>query len=126
LYFQPISLDNGRNPLPGLLGAVSVKLNAIAKHLSTIRDGLKRRPVANTRVDRRRGSIWELEESANPMGFGKWYRVEAQTAFALKAHWNLLSLKSLYGHHVDAQGRGREDSLGGEWMYTRSHWKAKM
>jgi hypothetical protein len=32
LHFQCIPLDDVGNPLPGLLGAVGIKLNTVAKH----------------------------------------------------------------------------------------------
>jgi hypothetical protein len=53
-----------------LLGAVGIKLNAIANNLSTLGDNLERHAIANTRVDRGRRSAWEHEESTNPLGFG--------------------------------------------------------
>ena len=52
LHFQRISLDDVRNPLPGLLGAVGIKLDTVAKDLSTVGDNLERRAIANTRVER--------------------------------------------------------------------------
>jgi hypothetical protein len=55
-----------------LVGPVSIKLDAIAEHLSTVRDNIKRKAIANTRVDRGRRTIWKPEESANPLGFGQW------------------------------------------------------
>ena len=51
LHFQRISLDDVGNPLPGLLGAVGIKLDTIAKHLSTAGDNLERHAIANARVD---------------------------------------------------------------------------
>jgi hypothetical protein len=53
-----------------LLGAVGIKLDTVAKHLSTAGDNLERHAIANTRVDRGRRSAWEHEESTNPLGFG--------------------------------------------------------
>jgi hypothetical protein len=85
LHFQSISLDNVRNPLLGLLSAISIKLDAVAKYLSTVGDGLERHAIANTRVDCGRWSIWKLEEPVNPLGFGQWQRVETETTFALEA-----------------------------------------
>jgi hypothetical protein len=70
LHFKRISLDDVGNPLPGLLGAVGIKLDTVAKHLSTAGDNLERHAIANTRVDRGRRSAWEHEESTNPLGFG--------------------------------------------------------
>jgi len=88
LHFERISLDDVGNPLPGLLGPVCIKLNAIAKHLSTAGDGSKRDAIANTGVNCGRGSSnRKLEEAPNSLGFGQWQRVEAKTTFALEAHW---------------------------------------
>jgi hypothetical protein len=72
LNFQRIALDYVWNPLPGLLGPVSIKLDAVPKHVSTAGDNLERHAIANTRVDRSRRSIWKPEEPANPLGFGQW------------------------------------------------------
>jgi hypothetical protein len=68
-----------------LFGAIGIKLNTVAKDLSTARDDFERDAIANTRVDCGRRSAWELEESANPLGFRQWQRVEAETTFALEA-----------------------------------------
>ena len=84
LHFQRISLDDVGNLLPCLFGAVGVKLNAIAKHVSATGDCLKGHAIANTRVDRGRWSAGELEEIANSLGFRQWQRVEPETTFALK------------------------------------------
>jgi hypothetical protein len=86
LHFQRIPLDYVVNPLPGLIRAVSIKLDAIAKHFSTVSDGLKRHAIANTRVDCGRRGIWKPEEPANPLGFGQGQREESESTFALKAH----------------------------------------
>jgi hypothetical protein len=85
LHFQRISLDDVGNPLPGLVGTVGVQLDTVAKYLSTVGDNLERRAIANTRVERGRGFIGKQEKSANPLRFGKWQRVESETAFALEA-----------------------------------------
>jgi hypothetical protein len=77
------------NSLPGLLGPVGIKLDAVAKHLSTIGDNFECHAIANARVDRGRWSIWEQEESANPLGFRQGQRVEPESALALKAHKDL-------------------------------------
>jgi hypothetical protein len=45
-------MDDVRNPLLGLLNAEGIKLNTVAKDLSTVGDNLERRAIANTRVDR--------------------------------------------------------------------------
>jgi hypothetical protein len=78
-------LDYIVNPLPGLLGPVSIKLDAVAKHLSSPCNGLERHAIANTRVDCGQWSIWKPEESANPLGFGQWKGLESESTFALKA-----------------------------------------
>jgi hypothetical protein len=85
LHFQRISLDDVGNPLAGLLGAVGVKLDSVAKHIGAGGDRLEGDTIANTRVDRGRGLIWEQNESANPLGLGQGQRVEAESTFALKA-----------------------------------------
>src|ERR1035441_8570913 len=51
LHFQRISLDDVRNPLPGLLSAEGIKLNTVAKDLRTVGDNLERRAIADTRVE---------------------------------------------------------------------------
>jgi hypothetical protein len=94
LHFQRISLDDVGNPLPGLIGSVGIKLNAVAKDLSIAGDRLKRHAIANTRVECGQGSAWELEEPANPLGLGQWQRVESESTFALKAHFLLSKLSS--------------------------------
>ena len=85
LHFQRIALNDVLNPLFGLLGAVCIKLDTVAKHFSAAGDNLERRAIANTRVERGRGFIGKQEKSANPLRFGKWQRVESETAFALEA-----------------------------------------
>jgi len=132
LDFQRISLDYVRNPLPGLLGPVSIKLNAVAKHLCTVSDNLERRAIANTRVDRGRRSAWELEKPANSLGFGQWQWVETKPTFADKAHWGppfseepvRSSWRKSLGLFLLKWGSGSQ--MGDEWMYNRSRWKAKM
>jgi hypothetical protein len=57
LHFQRISLDNVGDPLPGLLCAVGIKLDAVANDLSIVGDDLERHAIANTRVDCRGRSI---------------------------------------------------------------------
>jgi hypothetical protein len=79
-------LDYVRNALPGLLGAVGIKLDAVAKHLRTISDNLERHAIADTGIERRRGLVWEQEKPANPLCLGQGQRVEAESTFALKAH----------------------------------------
>jgi len=86
LYFQRISLDNVGNPLPGLLGAVGIKLNTVSKDRSTGGDALERHAIANTRVDCGRGLVWEKKKCANPLGFGQGQRVKTKATFADKAH----------------------------------------
>jgi hypothetical protein len=85
LHFQRISLDDVGNPLSGLFGAIGIKLNTVAKDLSTARDDFERDAIANAGVYRRRGLIGKQEKSANPLGFRQWQRVEAETTFADKA-----------------------------------------
>jgi hypothetical protein len=69
-----------------LLGPVGIKLNAVAKHLSTTGDSLECHAIANAGVDYGRWSIWKLKEQANSLGFEQWQRVEAESAFALETH----------------------------------------
>jgi len=88
LHFQRISLDDVGNPLSGLLSAVCIKLYAIAKHFSTVGDNLECHAIANTGVERGRGSsIWKPEESADSLGFRQWQREEPESTFALEAQW---------------------------------------
>jgi len=84
LHFQRVALDNIGNPLPGLVGTVGIKLNAVAKHVGTAGDRLERHAIADARVDRRR-RVWKQQESANPLGFGQWQRVEAESTLSLEA-----------------------------------------
>jgi hypothetical protein len=85
LHFQSVPLNYVVNPLPGLLSAVGIKLNAVSKDRSTAGDRLEGHAIAGAGIERRRWSTWEHEESANPLGFGQWKRVEAESTFALKA-----------------------------------------
>jgi len=85
LHFEGIALDYVRNPLPGLLSAIGIKLNTVAKDLSTVGDNLERHAIASTWVDRGRRIMWKPEEPANPLGFGQGQRVETKPTFALKA-----------------------------------------
>jgi hypothetical protein len=85
LHFQRISLDNVGNPLPGLIGTVGIKLDAITKHLSTLSDGIEGHAIADTGIKCRRGLVWEQEKPANPLGFRQWQRKEPESAFALEA-----------------------------------------
>jgi hypothetical protein len=93
LHFQGISLNDIGNPLPGLLGAVGIKLNTVAKHLSAAGDNLERHAIANAGVDCGRWSTWKLKEPVNSLGFGQWQGVETETTFALKAHFLLSKLR---------------------------------
>jgi hypothetical protein len=86
LHFQRISLNDVGDPLPGLLRTEGIELDTVAKHLSTVGDNLERHAIANTGVNGGRRGIWKAKESANPLGFGQWQRVEAEPTFALKAH----------------------------------------
>jgi hypothetical protein len=85
LHLQRISLNGVGNPLPGLFGTVGVKLNTVTKHVGTAGDHLEGHAIANTRVDRGRGSIWELEETAKPLGLDQCQWVEAKPTFAEEA-----------------------------------------
>jgi len=51
MHFQRVALDHVRNPLPGLLSAVGIKLDAVAQHLGTTGDRLEGYAVAHARVD---------------------------------------------------------------------------
>jgi hypothetical protein len=84
LHFQRIPLDNVGNPLPGLLGPVRIKLDTVAKHLSTAGDGFERDAIANTGVNGGRWSPWKPEEPSNSLGVGQWQRVEGESTFALE------------------------------------------
>jgi hypothetical protein len=53
--------------------------------LTTAGDNLECHAIANTWVDRGRWSIWIPEESANPLSFGHWQWIEAESTFVLKA-----------------------------------------
>jgi len=53
LYFQRIALDDVRNPLFGLLGAVCIQFDAVTKHLGIVGDSLKGQTIAHPRVERR-------------------------------------------------------------------------
>jgi hypothetical protein len=70
LHFQRIFLDDVGNPLPGLLGAVGIKFNAVAKHLDPAGDSLESHTIADAGVKCRRGLVWQQEKPANPLGFG--------------------------------------------------------
>jgi hypothetical protein len=72
LHFQRISLDYVGDPLPGLIGAVGIKFDAITKHIGIAGDRLKRHPITNTRIKCRRRLVRKQEKPANPLGFGKW------------------------------------------------------
>jgi hypothetical protein len=86
LHFERISLDDVRNPLSGLLGAVGIELDPIAKHIGITGDRLKRHTIADAGIKCRRGLVWEQEKPANPLAFGQWQRVETETTFALESH----------------------------------------
>jgi hypothetical protein len=73
------------NPLTGLLGAVGVKLDSVAKHFGAGGDRLEGDAIAGAGIDRRRRLVREQEKSANPLGFGKWQRVKAKPSLAFKA-----------------------------------------
>jgi hypothetical protein len=52
LHFQRISLDDVGNPLPGLLGAVGVKLDTEAKYLGAAGDRLEGHAITDAGIDR--------------------------------------------------------------------------
>jgi hypothetical protein len=52
LHFQRVALDYVGNPVPGLLSAVGIKLDAIAKHFCTAGDRLERHSIADAGIDR--------------------------------------------------------------------------
>jgi hypothetical protein len=52
LHFQRIALDYVRNPLPGLLGTVGIKLDAVAKHIGAGGDRLEGDTIADAGIDR--------------------------------------------------------------------------
>jgi hypothetical protein len=52
LHFQCVALDDVRNPPPGLLGAVGVKLDSVAKHIGAGGDRLEGDTIADARIDR--------------------------------------------------------------------------
>jgi len=70
LHFQRISLDDVGNSLPGLLSVVGIKLDTVAEYLGTAGDRLEGHAIANAGVDCGGWSMWKLDESANPQGFG--------------------------------------------------------
>jgi hypothetical protein len=84
MNFQCIALQNAWNPLPGLLSAVGIQLDAVAQHVSAARDRLEGHAIANTRVNCGR-RFWKREKPANPLGFGQWQREKAKPTFADKA-----------------------------------------
>jgi hypothetical protein len=100
LHFQRIALNYVVNPLPGLLGAVGIKLDAIAKHLGSACNSLERDTIAGAGIKCRRGLVWEQEKPANPLSFGQGQRVEAESTFADKAQRGspfLLVIRSVTG-----------------------------
>jgi len=52
MHFQRVALDYVRNPLPGLVSAVGIKFDAVAKHLGATGDYLEGHAIANAGVDR--------------------------------------------------------------------------
>jgi hypothetical protein len=52
MNFQRVALGYVGNPLTGLLGAVGVKLDAIAKHIGACGDRLEGDTIANAGIDR--------------------------------------------------------------------------
>jgi hypothetical protein len=70
MHFQRVTLDYVRNALLGLLGAVGVELDTVAKHLGAAGDNLERHAIADAGVYRRRGLIGKQEKPPNPAGLG--------------------------------------------------------
>jgi len=70
VHFQRIALNRVGNSLPGLFGAVGVKLDPIAKHLVAVGDGLESQTIAHARIHCGRRHCWEHEEFPDPLGFG--------------------------------------------------------
>jgi hypothetical protein len=58
-----------------LIGAVSIQLDAVAKHVGTAGDRLEGHAFAGAGIERRR-RVWKEEESADPLSFGQWQQVE--------------------------------------------------
>jgi hypothetical protein len=85
MHFQRVTLDYVRNALPGLLGAVGIKLDAVAKQLGAAGDCLESHAIADAGVYCRRGLIGKQEKPSNPAGLRQWKRVETESTFALKA-----------------------------------------
>ena len=52
LHFQRVALDYVGNPLPGLLGTVGIKLDAVAKHIGAAGDRLEGDAIADTGIER--------------------------------------------------------------------------
>jgi hypothetical protein len=52
MNFQRVALDYVGNPLPGLLGTVGIKLDAVAKHVGGTGDRLEGHAIANAGIDR--------------------------------------------------------------------------
>src|SRR5271167_1341345 len=71
MHLQRIALEHVGNSLPGLLGAVSVKLDAITNHLGRACDGLESRTITYARIKRRRRLLWKEQKPAIPPGFGQ-------------------------------------------------------
>ena len=70
MHFQRVTLDYVRNALPGLLGAVGIKLDAVAKQLGAAGDCLESHAIADAGVYCRRGLIGKQEKPPNPAGLG--------------------------------------------------------
>jgi hypothetical protein len=68
LHFKRISLDDVGNPLPGLLGAVGIKLDTVAEHFGAAGDRLEGHAIADAGIKRRRRQVPVQEVSANLKG----------------------------------------------------------
>jgi hypothetical protein len=86
VHVQRIALNRVGNPLPGPLGAVGIKLDAVAKHFGAAGDSLERHTIADTGISRRRSDFRKQEKRANAPRFRQWKRVEAETRLAGKQH----------------------------------------
>jgi hypothetical protein len=52
MHLHGVAMNHLGNPLPGLLGAIGIKFNAVAKHLGAAGDRLKGHSIADAGVDR--------------------------------------------------------------------------
>src|SRR5947208_11490240 len=85
VHCQRVALNRVGNPLPGLLGPIGIKLDAVAKHFGAAGDSFERHTIADTGIYRR-SDFRKQEEPANALCFRQWKRVEAETGLAGEAH----------------------------------------